>query len=107
MLDIVFILLFLLALMMLIMSIAYERHPFWNMTAGFISSVTWLILGLSQLTIHRAYEVYNASSNQIETGTHAVWTAETPYYTYFFVGLFVVTQIYVWAMVWDYRINNQ
>ena len=103
---VMFILLFLLALILLMFSVAYERNPFWNLVGAGISSFIWLILSLSQMQIEIPYTAIT-SSDTIVTGVHTYTDPLSPYLTYFFFGLFAVLQIYIWALVWDYRIGGE
>ena len=95
--HVMFILLFLLGIILLLFSVELEKHPFWNLAAGFMSSIIWLILSLSQMEIEIPYTMYNASSNAIETGSQVFSSDISPYLVYFFFGLFVVLQVYTWA----------
>jgi len=66
MLDIVFIIMFFFTLILMIYSLT-ER----NIALVFLTAVLWLILALFILQgIEVPYEMYNASSGNIETGSH-------------------------------------
>lgn len=83
------------------MSVELEKHPYWNLVAGFMSSVIWLILSLSQMEIEIPYQMFNVTSGNIETGMHTFSSPISPYLVYFFFGVFVVLQIYTWAKVFS------
>lgn len=102
---IMFFMLFIFALIMLIFSVVYERNPFWNLMGAVLSSFTWLILSLSQMQLEFPYQFYNETANLTVTGSHIYTDPLSPYLTYFFFGLFVITQLYVWAMVWDKKVT--
>jgi len=99
--HIMFILLFFLGIILLVMSVEMEKHPYWNLVSGFMSSITFLILSLSQMEIEIPYQMYNVTSGNIETGMQVFSSQISPYLTYFFFGLFVVLQVYTWAKVFS------
>lgn len=103
--NVMFVMLFIFAIVMLIFSVVYERNGYWNLLGAFISSITWLVLSLSQMQIEIPYQFYNETTNTTITGSHVFSSPISPYLTYFFFGLFVVTQLYVWAMVWDKKVT--
>ena len=98
---VMFILLFLLGLILMVFSVEYEKHPFWNLVSGFLSSMIWLIISLSQMVIEIPYQMYNVSSGMVETGVHEYTSLVNVYLTYFFFGLFVIMQVYTWVKVFS------
>lgn len=101
MLDWMFIMFFILAIVMLLIAIANEGHDYWNISASFISATLWLILALSQMELEIPWQMMNTSSNAIETGYHTFSSPISPYLVYFFVLMFWICFIYFLAMIWD------
>jgi len=99
--HIMFIMLLLFAILLMIFSIQLENHPFWNVIMAITSVPLWFILGLANMEIEIPYEIYNASSSQIETGSHVFTSPISPFLTYFFVGIGLIMMIYLIAMVFD------
>ena len=82
MLDIVFIILALLAIIIMLYSISERNSAF-----CIIDAVLWLILALFMLQgIEIPYQIYNASSTAITTGVQTVKSNLTPL-SYLFMGL--------------------
>ena len=94
---IMFIMLFLFAIILMVFTVENENHPFWSLVSGFLASIIFLILSLSQMQIEIPYEMFNVTSGYIETGVHVYTSPISPYLTYFFFGLFVILQVYTWA----------
>ena len=95
-----FILLFIQAWLLLGMAIKYEENPFLNIIGSLGSSVTWLILSLSQMQIELPY-IELLSTDNITTGVYTYTSDISPYLTYYFVFMFIMTFIYWFAMIWD------
>jgi formate hydrogenlyase subunit 3/multisubunit Na+/H+ antiporter MnhD subunit len=88
MLDIIFIILFLFNIILLLYSI-----PEKNLPLLLISAITWLILALFLLQgIEIPYEMFNATSGNIETGIHKIQTNLDPL-AYLLMALGLVTFI--------------
>ena len=100
MLDWMFILLFIFAFLMLILAISEEDNPFWNIIGSLVSAILWIILGISQMEIEIPYTAIN-SADVIVTGVHTYTSPISPYLTYFFIAMFWISFIYLFAMIWD------
>jgi len=105
MLETIFILLLIFAILLIIFAIEYEGNSFWNLVSIVLAIPLWFILGLANMEIERPYELYNISSGNIETGIHTVTSPISPYLTYFFMGVGLLLFIYLFAMVYDKYIN--
>jgi len=95
MLEIVFILLLIIAVLLIIFAIEYHDNSFWELVFIVLDIPLWFILGLSNMQIERPYEMYNASSGQIETGIHTVYSPDSPFIAYIFLGIGLVMVIYM------------
>jgi len=95
MLETIWILLFIFAILLLIMAIEYRNNRYLELVFLSIDIILWFILALSNMKIERPWEMYNVSSNQIETGTHVVTSSVSPYLTYIFSGIAIVVLIYL------------
>jgi len=99
MLLIMWILLFILAILLMILSVAWERNPFWNLICIILDIPIWFILALSQMQLEIPYTFYTGTT--VTTGAHTYTSSISPYLTYLF-GLFGLIMIfYLIAMVWD------
>ena len=102
MLDIIFIILVLLAIIMMLYSIIDK-----NITFTIIDATLWFILALFMLQgIEIPYEIYNASSTAITTGVHTIQTNLTPL-SYLFMGfgtiMFILMVTFSLETLSDYR----
>jgi len=102
MLDIIAIILILLAIILMIYGIS-ERSILFT----FITAVLWLIIALFMLQgIEVPYQMYNATSGNIETGVHTIQTNLDPL-SYLFMGfgaiMFIVTVTFMLESFSDYR----
>jgi len=85
MLDIIAVILIFLAILLMFYSITERSIAFTIMTA-----VLWLIIALFMLQgIEVPYEMFNATSGNIETGVHVIQTNLDPL-SYLFMGLGVI-----------------
>ena len=87
-----------LAVLFLLIALWKEDNAFWNLIPTFFSSILWLILGLGQMQIDFPYTAIN-SADTIVTGYWSYTDPLSPYFVYIFFGLFVILQVYIWAMV--------
>ena len=102
MLDIIFIIIFLFNIILMIYSIQERR-----IALVFTTAVIWLTLALFIIQgIEIPYEMYNATSGNIETGTHNIQTNLTPL-AYLFIGFAVVMfslfATYTLEAMYDYK----
>ena len=100
MLETIFILLLIFAILLIILAIEYHDNPYWELVFIVLDIPLWFILALSNMQIERPWEMYNVSSNQIETGIHIVSSPVSPYLTYFFMGIGLVMMIYMIVVIW-------
>jgi len=84
----------------LLLSIRLEDHPFWNLIGSIVSTVIWLILSISQIVIDIPY-IALLSNDTIITGYYSYTDPIAPFLAYFFLALFWLNFIYLFAMVWD------
>lgn len=99
MLETIFILLLIFAILLIIMAIEYHDNAFWELVFIVLDVPLWFILALSNMQIERPWEMYNTSSQQIETGIHTVTSPISPYLTYFFMGIGLVMMVYMIAVL--------
>ena len=98
---VMFVILFVFAVVMLLFGVIYEsRNDYWNLIGVAISSFTFLILSLSQLEIQFPYTAIQ-TNNTIISGVTTYTDPISPYLVYYFFGLFVLTQLYIWSSIWD------
>ena len=101
MLDWLFIMLLIMAILLIIMAIEYEGNPFWNIMSCVLSSFIWFILALGVLRLDTPYQLFNSSSGMVETGMHSYTVPGDIYIAYIFIAFGVLMMIYFVAMVFD------
>lgn len=91
MLDIMFILFNLFAFLFLYIGIEYEtEHVYWNAIMIFFAWLLFLVLSGWSTSIQIPYEMYNATSGNIETGYHIYYTGDLIFvYFSFFIASFL------------------
>ena len=101
MLDILFVVFLLLAIIFLFLSIESDRagDHFWAVVSAVIVLALFLVLSIGVMNIHHPYSIYNVSSGEIETGYNVY--AELPWLSYLFQGFAIVMAIYVVLMAFD------
>lgn len=87
MLDWMFIILFVLAVLLILIAIA-DFSAFWSLTSITMSIVIWFILGLGVLRMETEYTVYNVTSEQIESGLHSYTPVTNVFISYLFSYMF-------------------
>lgn len=93
MLDVVLIILFFFAILLLVYSVS-ERSVAWC----FMDVVIWLILALFMLQgVEIPYQMFNATSGNIETGVQTIQTNLDPL-AYLFMGIAAV--MFIMSVVW-------
>lgn len=105
MMELMFIMLLVFAILFIVFAIEFEHNSFWNLISIVLSAVLWFILALSVMQIERPYEIYNASSGVVETGYHTFTSPVSPFISYIFMGMGVIMMIYLFAMTYDKYIN--
>ena len=94
MLDWLFILLLVFAVIILLIVVTNDFGVFWNTVFIMIDIMVWYLLSASVMVIEIPYEIYNVSSSQIETGYHTFTSPISPYLVYFFMMFAVIMMIY-------------
>ena len=92
MLDILFVIMNILAILLFYMGIEYEsEHVYWNIIMTFLAWVFFLFLTGTSTMIEIPYSVYNATSGVVESGYHIYYTGMLMY-VYF--ALFISSFMY-------------
>lgn len=96
MIDWMFIIFILMAILFMMLAIEYRHSEskFWCVTFIFIDSVIWYLLAASVLEIEMPFALYNASSNNIETGSHIFTSKVAPEMLYFFMMMGSIMVVY-------------
>ena len=94
MLDWMFIILLIMAIIFMILALEHYKDKFWSVIFTLIDTVIWFILAASVLEIERGWQMYNASSGQIETGIHIISSKVSPELVYFFMMFGAIMMIY-------------
>jgi hypothetical protein len=78
-----------------------EQDYLWSFTFTLLSTVIWYILAVSIMELEVPYEMFNATSGNIETGVHTYTSKVSPEMVYFFIMMaainiiFTVLQVFV------------
>lgn len=71
-----------------------EKDLFWGFVFILVSTVMWFILAASILETETTYEMFNATSGNIETGIHRYTSKTAPEMVYFFQMMAIVSMIF-------------
>jgi len=71
-----------------------EKDQLWAFTFTLLSTVTWYILAASTMETEVPYQIYNATSGNIETGVHIASSKVSPQMVYFFIMMAVLNLIF-------------
>jgi hypothetical protein len=88
------IILIFMALSFLFSSIKMHEDFFWGAILAFWSIILWFILATSILEMETPYQIYNATSGNIETGLQVYTFKTAPEMIYLFYLFAIVTTIY-------------
>ena len=94
MLDWLFMFFFVIAILLFFICITQDLGVYWNTILVLLNIIIWYILSASVMTIEIPYEIYNASSSQIETGYHNFTSPVSFYLVYFFMLMAVIMIFY-------------
>lgn len=94
MLDWLFILLLIAAILLILMAIEFRDELFWGSTFTLLDIFLWFLLAASVLEIEVPYQAFNTTSGAIETGTHIVTSKVAPEMVYLFDGIGAIMLIY-------------
>ena len=102
MLDWMFLILFIVAILFIILSIYVdESESFWKITFIVLAAAIFFILALSNLNIETAYPAYNETSGLTEM-KYDPYIGETGLYLSYLFGLFgVLCMIYMIVLLFD------
>jgi len=105
MLNWLFIILFISALIFMFFAIDKFREGdmFWAFIFSILDTVLWFFLAANMLEIEASYEIYNATSGQVETGIHTITSKVAPEMVYFLqipgiiMMIFTIVQVFLTA----------
>jgi len=106
MMESLFIILFVLAVLFMLIAIELDWGIFWNTAFILTDIVLWFLLAASIMQIERPYEIYNATSGIVETGYHNFASPISPYLTYLFALFGIIMMIY-FVMFIFYEISKK
>ena len=103
MLDWMFLILLILAVLFLLLSIYIDdqTEPFWKITTIVLATIIFFILALSNLNIETAYPSYNSTSGVTEMKYDQYMSETGTYLTYFFGLMGVLCMIYCIVILFD------
>ena len=90
------VMLIILAFMLMLLGIDKfkEKNYLWSFTFTLVSTVIWYILAASIMEAEVPYEMFNATSGNIETGVHVYTSKVAPEMVYFFMMMAVINLIF-------------
>lgn len=100
MLETVYIILILAAIVLLILS-SQTEDQLWAFVFIMVSGVLWFVVAASGMEVEVPYSMFNATSGQIESGTQIVTSKVSPYLTYLFGGIGAVCVVISLYQVFD------
>lgn len=107
MLDWMFVCVLILAVLFMLMIIMFEDdiQPQWLFGLVILDIVIWWALASGQFEIEQPYQMYNATSGQIEKGYHYISSKTSPALFYIFLAPAVLMSIYMNYMVFIVVLN--
>ena len=108
MLDWMFVCVLILAILLMLMIIMFEDdiQPQWLIGLVILDVMIWWSLASGQFEIEQPYQMYNATSGQIETGYHIFSSKTSPALFYIFLAPGVIMFIYMNYMVFMAVLNT-
>lgn len=94
MIDWIFIMLLMLAILLMILTISTDFGVFWDIVFIMSSIIIWFTLAVSVMDLESPYTLYNATSGNIETGYHTTQSSVAPYISYLFILFGAVMMVY-------------
>jgi len=83
-----------------------DRDWFWSFIFTLLDAIIWFILAASILEVEESYQMFNATSGNVETGIHTVTSKVAPEMVYFFqmmaLIMFVVNIAIAFMGISDY-----
>jgi len=76
----------------MLLSVEYyrEKNYFWAWVFTLLCMTTWFFLAGSTLEIEKPYQMFNATSGNIETGIHTITSKTSPEQLYFYMLLGII-----------------
>ena len=102
MLDWLFIMLLVIGILFILLSIEFDLGLFWNVIIILTSIIIFFVLAASVKEIEIPYQMYNATSGNIETGHHTYSSSISPYLSYLFMMFGSIMMIYFVATIYIY-----
>ena len=96
---VLFVILFILGIIMLVLSKESEdeEEPYWGIGLALIATIIFFSLSFGVMNINQPYEIYNATSGNIETGFH-IYTGDW-HFIWLFLGLGMFSFIIMWLQL--------
>ena len=94
MLDWIFIMLLMIAILFTMMSIITDFGIFWNVIFILVAIIIFIILSAGIHELETPYQMYNATSGNIETGYQTIYKPMNTYLSYLFMLFSIVMIIY-------------
>jgi len=95
MLDWMFVMFILMAIMFMLLAVEYHnKSKFWCTTFTLVDTVIWYLLAASVLEIEIPFALYNVTSESVETGSHVFTSKVAPEMLYFFMMMGSIMMIY-------------
>ena len=107
MIDWMFITLLIMAIMFVLLSIITDYGIFWNTIFILTSIILFFVLAASIHEIEVPYQMYNATSGNIETGYHEIHNIQNTYLSYLFYMFAVFMLIYFVSYIYTDGIRKR
>lgn len=95
MLDWIFIMILITAILLTLLSIISDGYgTFWDISIIALAILLWFLLAASIQEIEIPWQMYNATSGNIETGYHTFSSPISPFLVYLFIAFAIVNIVY-------------
>lgn len=94
MIDWMFAIFLLIAFVLIILIIQYHDDPFWGGMFTILDIIIWFLLAALVLEIETPYEMFNATSGNMETGIHVYTSRVAPELMYFFYMMAIIMTVF-------------
>jgi len=97
--DWLYIIFIILAVLFLFLAIEYHDNQFWCGMFSVLDISVWFLLAATVFETETSYQLYNATSGNIESGIYITTSKVAPELMYFFYMMAIIMTIYLTAFV--------
>jgi uncharacterized membrane protein len=105
MLEAIFYVLLIFAVLLILFTVQYEKHIIWSIIGSALACFIWAVLAISIYELERPYEMFNVTSGNIETGIHEITMVGAGGISWLFAGIALLMGLYCIFMAMEQTIN--